>query len=150
MTSCDAVVGCGASGIAWADMDIRPRPSANADAARIFIGYFLSSRFSPRRGRFGLRKQHGSPVTPSDITIGATGAALPVVTVPMAMPVAVPPTPMPMPVVPMPVPVVSVPVAVVVPTDLLRLEMIDFFLCGDCGLYTFVARWRELLLRQSW
>jgi hypothetical protein len=73
MTSCDAVVGCGASGIAWADMDIRPRPSANADAARIFIGYFLSSRFSPRRGRFGLRKQHGSPVTPIDIAIGTTG-----------------------------------------------------------------------------
>jgi hypothetical protein len=45
MTSCDAVVGCGASGIAWADMDIRPRPSANTDAARIFIGYFLSFLF---------------------------------------------------------------------------------------------------------
>src|SRR6202012_5209753 len=75
MTSRDAPDwSSGASGIAWADMDIRPRPNANADAARIFIGYFLSSRFSPRRGRIVLRKQHGSPLTPRVVTTCGDGA----------------------------------------------------------------------------
>ena len=56
----------GASGIAWADMLIRPRVRANADAARILIGSFLS--FRRRCGTIGLRKKYGSPVTLRDIT----------------------------------------------------------------------------------
>jgi hypothetical protein len=58
----------GASGIAWADTLTRPRAKANADAARIFIGSFLSSRFAADAAQSGLRKQHGGPVTASDIT----------------------------------------------------------------------------------
>jgi hypothetical protein len=42
-----------------------------------------------------------------------------------------------------------VPVAMV-PTDLLRLEMIDFVLANDCGFYTGVAPGCEPLARQSW
>ncbi len=64
----------------------------------------------------------------------------------MAMPVVPPPTPMPVPMAPVPM---SVPV-MVAPMDLLRLEMINFVLCGDCGFYTRVALRREVPAQHSW
>jgi hypothetical protein len=85
----------GASGIAWADTLTRPRAKANADAARIFIGSFLSSRFAADAAQSGLRKQHGGPVTASDITETDRPTN---VTAPMAMPVVPRPSPMPAPV----------------------------------------------------
>jgi hypothetical protein len=56
MVSDDADASSGATGIAWADIAIKPRPMANADAASIFMGFFSFLFVLPRRGvcRFPL------------------------------------------------------------------------------------------------
>ncbi|HEX3862397.1 MAG TPA: hypothetical protein VHY35_11955, partial [Stellaceae bacterium] len=91
--------------------------------------YFLSCLFRRDAAESGLRKQHGSPVTPNGVTdtVSPPVAMVPMMMVPMVMPVVV-------------MPVVS-------PTYLLRLETIDLVLCHDCGLYGLASLGRQFRLR---
>ena len=69
----------------------------------------------------------------------------PVAVMPMPMPVMAPPAPMP--VMPATVPMTA-PVAMMMPTHLLRLEMVDLVLRNNGGFYTLATR-RRYRVRQT-
>ena len=98
-----------------ADIDARPIPIANKDAARIFIGIPFCQ----------VREENDLTQITSPVTVMAPMAMVPMMpAVPMAMMPAVPMTMVPA------VPMTMVPV-MVMPAHLHRLHLIDFVLGND-------------------
>jgi hypothetical protein len=62
MISFEAGFSTGYTGIAWADIAIRPRPMANADAASTFMGFSFPLFIRRDAAEFDLRKQCGGLV----------------------------------------------------------------------------------------